>query len=152
MSYPLHFLHPCCIPTNGPVTYTRQSCCLKLSFLFRYVQPFQTGAETRPNLLILKELGRTVHYNLFNKICNPQKHCIDLQKQNPRKRNGREEGCGHRLNMELDLQSLFGLHVHSCTHWLRPHSNTRAVVSQDRRHLLCDTWMWRSVNLADKKH
>jgi hypothetical protein len=26
---------------------------------------------------------------------------------------------GHRLNMELDLQSLFGLHVHSCTHWLR---------------------------------
>ncbi len=26
----------------------------------------------------------------------------------------------HRLNMELDLQSLFGLHVHSCTHRLRP--------------------------------
>ncbi len=26
----------------------------------------------------------------------------------------------HRLNMELELQSLFGLHVHSCTHWLRP--------------------------------
>ncbi len=26
----------------------------------------------------------------------------------------------HRLNMELDLQSLFGLHVHSCTHLLRP--------------------------------
>jgi hypothetical protein len=26
----------------------------------------------------------------------------------------------HRLNMELDLQSLFGLHVHSCTHWLSP--------------------------------
>ncbi len=24
------------------------------------------------------------------------------------------------LNMELDLQSLLGLHVHSCTHWLRP--------------------------------
>jgi hypothetical protein len=22
--------------------------------------------------------------------------------------------------MELDPQSLFGLHVHSCTHWLRP--------------------------------
>ncbi len=22
--------------------------------------------------------------------------------------------------MESDLQSLFGLHVHSCTHWLRP--------------------------------
>jgi hypothetical protein len=24
------------------------------------------------------------------------------------------------LNIELDLQSLFGLHVHSCSHWLRP--------------------------------
>jgi hypothetical protein len=24
----------------------------------------------------------------------------------------------HRLNMELDLQSLFGLHVYSCTYWL----------------------------------
>jgi hypothetical protein len=24
------------------------------------------------------------------------------------------------LNMVLDFQSLFGLHVHSCTHWLRP--------------------------------
>jgi hypothetical protein len=26
----------------------------------------------------------------------------------------------HRLNMDLDLQSLFGLHVHRCTHWPRP--------------------------------
>jgi hypothetical protein len=26
----------------------------------------------------------------------------------------------HRSNMELDLQSLFGLHVHSCIHWLGP--------------------------------
>jgi hypothetical protein len=26
----------------------------------------------------------------------------------------------HWLNMELYLQSLFGLRVHSCTHWLRP--------------------------------
>jgi hypothetical protein len=28
----------------------------------------------------------------------------------------------HRLNVELDLQSLFGLHVlvQSCIHWLRP--------------------------------
>ena len=29
-------------------------------------------------------------------------------------------GIKLRLNMEIDLQSLFGLHVHSCTHWLRP--------------------------------
>ncbi len=46
---------------------------------------------------------------------------------------GIKNGCGfesiskrdhhdqvHRLNMELDLQSLFWIHVHSCTHWLRP--------------------------------
>jgi hypothetical protein len=42
-----------------------------------------------------------------------------------------------RLNMELDLQNLFGLHVYSCTHWLRhrksplpPHlgSYTRAPI------------------------
>ncbi len=39
----------------------------------------------------------------------------------------------HRLNIELDLQSLFGLHVHSCTHWLRPRNpppppiNERAI-------------------------
>jgi hypothetical protein len=26
--------------------------------------------------------------------------------------------------MELDLQSLFGLHVLSCTHWLRPRNPT----------------------------
>ncbi len=26
----------------------------------------------------------------------------------------------HRLDMKLDLQSLFGLHVHSRTHWMRP--------------------------------
>ena len=44
----------------------------------------------------------------------------------------------HKLNMVLDLQSLLGLHVLSCTHWLRPHnypplgSYTRALlVSQD---------------------
>jgi hypothetical protein len=24
------------------------------------------------------------------------------------------------LNIELDLQSLFRLHVHNCTYWLRP--------------------------------
>ncbi len=51
--------------------------------------------------------------------------------------------CKIGLNMELDLQSLFGLHVHSCTQWLRPRtllppplgSYTRALlVSQDRRH------------------
>ncbi len=26
----------------------------------------------------------------------------------------------HMLNMELDFHSLFELHVHSWTHWLRP--------------------------------
>jgi hypothetical protein len=28
--------------------------------------------------------------------------------------------CCTLLNMELDLQSFFRLHEHSCTHWLRP--------------------------------
>ncbi len=56
----------------------------------------------------------------------------------------------HRLNMEFDLQSLFGLHVHSCSHWLRPRNSPPSprfwahirerywsLVSQDiyRRHL-----------------
>ncbi len=34
----------------------------------------------------------------------------------------------HRLNMELDLQSLFGLHMHSCTHWLRPRNPPSARI------------------------
>ncbi len=34
-----------------------------------------------------------------------------------------QKGSGHRLDMELDLQSLFGLHMHSCTHWLRPRNS-----------------------------
>jgi hypothetical protein len=53
--------------------------------------------------------------------------------------------------MELDLQSLFELHVHSCTHWLRPRSSppftlhlgsyTRELlVSQHRRHLCVTPW------------
>ncbi len=61
----------------------------------------------------------------------------------------------HRLNMELDLQSLLGFmsrDVYSCTHWLRPgwdHPRppafglvyTRALlVSQDRRHLFVTPW------------
>jgi hypothetical protein len=29
------------------------------------------------------------------------------------------EGTTNRLNMQLDLKSLFGLNVHSCTHWRR---------------------------------
>jgi hypothetical protein len=41
----------------------------------------------------------------------------------------------HRLNMELDLQSLF---VQSCTHWLSSRNPTPRIwallVSQDRRH------------------
>jgi hypothetical protein len=53
--------------------------------------------------------------------------------------------------MELDLQSLFGLHVYSRTHQLRPRNDTplphhlglytRALlVSQDRRHLFVILW------------
>ncbi len=58
-------------------------------------------------------------------------------------------------NIELDLQSLFGLHVHSCTHWLRPSNSpafgliysTRALlVSQDRRHLFVTPWFYGELN------
>jgi hypothetical protein len=57
---------------------------------------------------------------------------------------------GHRLNIELDLQSLFGLHVYSCTiGWEpatpAPHlgSYTRALlVRQDRRHLIVTLFVW----------
>jgi hypothetical protein len=35
------------------------------------------------------------------------------------------ESVLNRLNMELDLQSLYGLHVYSCTHWLRPRNSPR---------------------------
>ncbi len=63
------------------------------------------------------------------------------------------DGLYRRLNMELDLQSLFGLLVHCCTHWLRPRNRPPppspafgliyegAIDQQDRRHLsACDPW------------
>jgi hypothetical protein len=31
------------------------------------------------------------------------------------------------MNMELDLQSLFGLQVFSCTHWLRPRNSLSLI-------------------------
>ncbi len=33
--------------------------------------------------------------------------------------------------MELDLQSLFGLHVHSGTHWLRPRNRPPPLIMAD---------------------
>ncbi len=60
--------------------------------------------------------------------------------------------------MELDLQSIFGLHVHSCAHWLRPRNTRAQLVSQYRRHLfvtpclkLSDfqcVWNYRIVRLS----
>ncbi len=62
----------------------------------------------------------------------------------------------YRLNMELNLQRLFGLHAHSCTHWLRTrnpppppsppfgiiYEAARALlVSPDRRHLIVTSWL-----------
>ncbi len=65
----------------------------------------------------------------------------------------------HRSNMESDLQSLFGLHVLRCIHWLRPRnfsppphsgSYTRALlVSQDRQHLFGTPW--GAVMLENKR-
>ncbi len=57
---------------------------------------------------------------------------------------------GHRLNMGLDLRSLFGLHVHSCTHWLRPRNSPpppsfgliyEGAIGQNRRHLIVTPWI-----------
>jgi hypothetical protein len=55
----------------------------------------------------------------------------------------------HRINMELDLQSLFGLHVHSCTHWLRPRNPPLQHSGSYKRALLIsqidDISMWLPV-------
>ncbi len=70
-----------------------------------------------------------------------------------------EEGCDlgkgsiHRLNMEVDLQSLFGLHVTWCAqlYWLAetlqlpppriwPHITRALLVRKDRRHLYITPW------------
>ncbi len=77
-------------------------------------------------------------------------------------------GRTHMLNtvgMELDLQSLFGLHVHSCTHWLRPRnpppppptrhlgSYTRALfVSQDRGHIFVTPWSQSFAGSGSRQH
>ncbi len=65
----------------------------------------------------------------------------------------------------VDLQSLFGLNVHTCTHWLRPRnppphlgSYTRALlVSQDRRHFFVTPCFpviaqkyWRKARLSER--
>jgi hypothetical protein len=60
-------------------------------------------------------LGSKEHWN--NTACALCKNTLlRMLISDPRLR----ESGRHRLNMELDLKSLFGLHVHSCTHWLRP--------------------------------
>jgi hypothetical protein len=63
--------------------------------------------------------------------------------------------------MELDLQSLFGLHVHSCTHWLKrdpatlppfPHIRGRYWSAKERLHLfepLIVTQIINTITLAE---
>ncbi len=34
----------------------------------------------------------------------------------------------HRLNIEIYLRSLFGLHAYSCTHWLRPRNSSIVLI------------------------
>jgi hypothetical protein len=61
-------------------------------------------------------------------------------------------GTSHRLDMQLDLQSLFWLHVHSRTHWLRPRNPSlppafgliyEGAIGQLRknRHFLVTPWI-----------
>ncbi len=65
-------------------------------------------------------------------------------------------------NMEEDLQSLFGLHVYSCIHYLRPRNSpspplqlgsyTRALlVSQNRRHIFLTPYIFCSESLRYSK-
>ncbi len=42
--------------------------------------------------------------------------------------------------MELDPQSLFGLHVQSCTHRAHIPEGAIGLVNQDRRHLFVTPW------------
>jgi len=54
----------------------------------------------------------------------------------------------HRLNMELHLQSLFELHVHNCTHWLRPRNSIWAHIHVRGRYWsakIDDISMWLLV-------
>ncbi len=84
--------------------------------------------------LILKRSKPTMR-QLCSKHVPVQVRTVLSQKANP----------NLQFSCTVDLQSLFGLHVHSCTHWLRPRNPppaphlglyTRALlVSQDRRHL-----------------
>jgi hypothetical protein len=45
---------------------------------------------------------------------------LEQDLQNPRRQNNDHGQVSTKLDIELDLQSLFGLHVHSFTHWLKP--------------------------------
>ncbi len=67
----------------------------------------------------------------------------------------------HRLNMESDLQSLFGLmYSAACTHWLRPRNSPLSphlgsymrapLVSQDRRRLFFNP-LSEVINRANTK-
>jgi hypothetical protein len=42
--------------------------------------------------------------------------------------------------MELDLQSLFGLHVHSCNHWLRPRNHPPPLYPPTLGHMRGRYW------------
>jgi len=91
-----------------------------------------------------------VHANYVEIQCFPNTHGEEICRE---KQGGRSDNWDHRLNMELDLQSLFGL---LCTAVLigwdfasPPFtrilgSYTRALlVCQDRRHLFVTTWLRR---------
>jgi hypothetical protein len=54
----------------------------------------------------------------------------------------------HRLNKELELQSLFGLRVHSCTHWLR-HRNPPPPAPPQPTHLGSYMERYRSAKIDD---
>jgi hypothetical protein len=78
-----------------------------------------------------KKSRDTVPLNCLEAICNGSCECLIVYSKYATSHaivninaKTHAKDSNHRLNMELDIQSLFGLHVDSCTHWLRPRNPT----------------------------
>ncbi len=112
----------------------------KLSFVFVFKHYFRVNKCTSSRKIFSRKAS--IHFR-WTITQYTQQHSFQLN---------------HRLIIELDLQSLFGLLVHSCTHWQRPanpppptpHSvitphlgsyTGALLVSQERRHIFVTSWV-----------
>ncbi len=111
-------------------------------------QLFSTALATFKSCRTMQYLTKgfkknTKDANIFLTCSQHQPKCPRASEHNTHRSSQGNQTFFQKVKMELDLESLFGLHVHSCTHWLRPlnppllGSYTRALlVSQNGRHLL----------------